>query len=87
MFITRLIGEHELGLREIESENNEICVNGTQGLVREIENFERTGVREIRSKFALLYREKKRGRSFTSRDRELREIGVRAIESHLYIDN
>ena len=24
------------------------------------------------------------GRSFTSRDRELREIGVRAIESHLY---
>ena len=87
MFITRLIGEHELGLREIESENNEICVNGTQGLVREIENFERSGVREIGSKFALLYREKKRGRSFTSRDRELREIGVRAIESHLYIDN
>ena len=59
--------------------------NGTQGLVREIENFERSGVREIGSKFALLYREKKRDRSFTSRDRELREIGVRAIESHLYL--
>ena len=60
-----------------------VC-NGTQGLVREIENFERSGVLEIGSKFALLYREKKRDRSFTSRDRELREIGVQAIESHLY---
>ena len=59
--------------------------NGTKGLVREIENFERSGVPEIGSKFALLYREKKRDRSFTSRDRELREIGVRAIESHLYL--
>ena len=62
-------------------------VYGTQGLVREIEIIERLGVREIGSKFALLYREKKRDRSFTSRDRELREIGVRAIESHLYIHN
>ena len=33
----------------------------------------------------MLYREKKRDSSITSRDRELREIGVRAIESHLYV--
>ena len=85
MFITHLIGERDLGLREIESEKQCKLCNGTQGLVREIENFERSGVREIGSKFALLYREKKRDCSFTSRDRELREIGVRAIESHLYV--
>ena len=54
--------------------------NGTQGLVREIENFERSGVREIGSKFALLYREKKRDRSFTSRDRELRESPVCEVQ-------
>ena len=63
-------------LREIESEKQRNVCNGTQGLVREIENFERSGVREIGSKFALLNREKKRDQSFTSRDRELREIGV-----------
>ena len=39
----------------------------------------------MRSNFALLYTEKKRDRSFTSRDQELQEIGVRAIESHLYM--
>ena len=71
-------------LREIESEKQWNVCNGTQGLVREIENFERLEVREIWSKFALLYREKKRDRSFTSRDRELREIEVQAIESYLY---
>ena len=70
-------------LREIESEK-QWNVNGTQGLVREIENFKRSGVWDIGSKFALLYREKKQDRSITWRDRELPEIGVRAIESHLY---
>ena len=52
------------------------CVNGTQGLVREIENFERSGVREIGRKFALLYLEKKWDRSFTSRDREFEPLRV-----------
>jgi hypothetical protein len=55
--------------------------------LREIKNFERSKVREIESVFALLYREKNRDRDFTSRDRELREIEVRVIESHLYYNN
>ena len=59
--------------------------NGTKITLREIKNFERSEVREIKSKFAYLYREKNRDRHLTSRDRELREIEVRAIEIYLYI--
>ena len=47
--------------------------------------FMKSEVREIGSNFTKFYRVKKWDRSFTSRDRELREIGVRAIESHLYV--
>ena len=54
-------------------------------MVREIENFERLEDLEIGSKFALFYRVKKWDRSFTSRDRELREgLSASLRESPVY---
>ena len=41
-----------------------------KGLVREIENFERSGVREIGSKFALLNIEKRNGTAVLLREIE-----------------
>ena len=60
------------------------CVLRDVGLVRGIENLEKSKVRDIGCKFVKFFREKN-GSQFFFDDRELQEIGVQSIESHLYL--